>query len=260
MKLYHGTSETIGRLALTEGLKPRIVTGAKSTWERNESAPEYVYLTRAYALYFAYNAVPLEEGNSDKQFDHKWAVVEVDTDLLDDEDMRPDEDFLEQASRGQEMPDWCEGLDECKTMETRTEWFRDNLHWFQHMWDVSVDKLGNAAHAGTIPPEAITRVALYTPKSNDMITTMALDPTITLVNYMIMGQKYRNLIDWLFGQEFPVEEWDPIIAEFSKVPDRSEAMKQMHAKRLEVVAPMLLKRDGIEIIKGLGFTEPGQGA
>ena len=85
MKLYHGTSERVARLAMTEGLCPRFESGVESVWEDHPSSEHYVYLTVAYAAYFAMNAAP--EGE-------RWAIIEIDTDLL------PDLAFLQQQIGG----------------------------------------------------------------------------------------------------------------------------------------------------------------
>ena len=121
MKLYHGTSERVARLALQEGLLPRDESGVESHWEDCPSGEEYVYLTVAYAGYFAMQA-------TDRDEDGRWAIIEIDTDLLPDGDahLYPDEDFLEQATRRQELPeDW--GINGA-SMEDRTKWFLSLIH------------------------------------------------------------------------------------------------------------------------------------
>ena len=146
MLLYHGTSERVARLAMAQGLSPRVDSGVTSTWEENPSSGDHVYLTTAYAGYFAMNAADPEE---------RWAIIEIDTDLLPDrESLMPDEDWLEQVSRSQELPEeW--GVNGA-SMEVRTAWFRENLWRFAHLWEDSIEGLGNCAYEGAIPPEAIT--------------------------------------------------------------------------------------------------------
>lgn len=89
MKLYHGTTEAVARKALTEGLVPRGALGIESTWDV-ESHPECIYLTNAYAGYFAANATELGD---------RWGIVEIDSEALCERYLLPDEDFLEQATR-----------------------------------------------------------------------------------------------------------------------------------------------------------------
>lgn len=189
MRIYHGTSERAARVAMTKGLAPRSESGVEPTWEDHPSSGDYVYLTTAYAGYFAMNATP--EGE-------RWAIVEVDTDLLPGLDaLAPDEDFLEQASRSQELPEeW--GLDGA-SMADRTAWFRENLCRFAHLWEDSIAGLGNCSHKGVIPPEAITRVSFVDPKGNRSMSLMASDPCITLLNYQICRDKYQGLVRWFMG-------------------------------------------------------------
>ena len=54
MLLYHGTSERVAKLALKQGLWPRRDLNDEGNWDHTvESSPVHVYLTRAYAPYFA---------------------------------------------------------------------------------------------------------------------------------------------------------------------------------------------------------------
>ena len=233
MKLYHGTSGRVARRALTEGLLPRSKTGSEGNWEHScPSNPDLVYLTSAYAPYFAMTAS--EPGEL-------WGIVEVDTDLLADYDMLPDEDFLEQASRQQELPEeW--GLND-SSMEDRTRWFREHLCQFQHLWEQSIEHLGNCAHEGGISPKAITRIALYDSKTNPSLSMMAMDPAICLMNYRFCGDKYRALCRWMMG-----EDVSPAL--FLGIPgldpdaEIDGPLKQM----VEQYAPMLAMRDGLEIL------------
>src|SRR5436305_754281 len=74
MKLYHGTTGTLAKKALKQGIKPRSETG-RNNWERAASHPKCVYLTTCYAGYFAAMA---------KQRGRMVGILEVDADLLDE--------------------------------------------------------------------------------------------------------------------------------------------------------------------------------
>ena len=124
MRLYHGTTEAVARKALKEGLLPRKLTGSEGNWESNPSESSLVYLTTAYAAYF---------GSCASEVGEKIGIVEIETDLLDVKNLRPDEDFMEQGSRGVRdfLPDFLQGdLDECTDMNSRTAWFKDHLFVF----------------------------------------------------------------------------------------------------------------------------------
>jgi len=188
MKLYHGTTEVVARQALEKGVLPRAESGVSTVWPDCPSRSDMVYLSRAYAPYFA--ACAAEPGA-------KWGIIEVETDLMEETLLHPDEDFLEQATRGR--GDLAPlGLD----MHQRTGWFRTKLEDFQHHWEQSIEHLGNCAYAGAIAPAEITRVVIYDPTSNPFFSVMAVDPHITLMNYKFLGgSKYKALTDWFFGVE-----------------------------------------------------------
>ena len=197
MKLYHGTSESVAREALKHGLLPRSDSGAESLWDECPSSADHVYLTVGYAPYFARHA------SADGE---RWAIIEIDTDLLPDGDdhLYPDEDFLEQATRGQTLPaEWdvplMTGDSETGTMAARTAWFREHLWMFGHLWEASVEGLGNCSHHGVIPPEAIVRVSYIDPKQCRTMSLLACDPFISLMNWRLIGAKYRALTEWCMG-------------------------------------------------------------
>lgn len=227
MKLYHGTSEEVARLAIKEGLKPRKFTG-RSNWNHTVESNDYaVYLTSAYSGYFA-----MATGSE------RLGIVEVETDLLDPMFLVPDEDFLEQASRGQKV----KGL-HAKTMKGRTRWFRKNLFAFNHLWQDSVKGLGNCAYLSPIPATAITRAAVIDAKHPLLI--YHVDPMIMLLNYMIMGGKYRAISRWLIGESVALEE-------VMMTPPPQPGFPDIERQRWEQTEGLLANRTGWELIHGQG--------
>ena len=244
MKLYHGTTEAVARAALIEGLLPRAETGDdEGNWEDCPSNPELVYLTVAYAGYFAMAAA--KDGE-------RWAIIEIDSDLLDPNALLPDEDWLEQESRGQDLAevfdDFPEGDGEAMT--ERTEWFRENIRAFRHLWDKSVERLGNCAHDGPIPPEAITRISLFDPNSNRFVAMAIIDPAICIMNYMLCGAKYRAVTAWLMGDDVPAERmwslgFDP------ETVGNEELLAQIRkamGDQIGRIEEELGQRDGLELL------------
>lgn len=218
MKLYHGTSARHLPSILQDGLKPR--GKQKGNWDHTTlSNPDVVYLTNAYALHFAIVAAKEEED---------LLVVEVDTDksVWVSMNMVPDEDFLEQISRkvGPAPLD--------KPMAYRTRWYRKRQLDFWHHWQESVNHLGTAGHYGPIPLRAITRYAVIPRERSAELTMAGMDPSITLMNYRIVGPRYRNWMRWTFGDELVTPSDDDVV--------RSDSMKD-------------LSRDGIivyEVVDG----------
>lgn len=215
MKLYHGTTAKVARAALAGGLRAR--GNRKSNWEHAPSRPDAVYLTSAYAMHFATCCADPKE--------KLWGIVEVETDRLNPFRLAPDEDFLEQRGRKHD------GVD--GDMLARTKHYRDRLWGFQcdtggkPNWLHSVEGLGNCAHEGPIPADAVTRVALISKDRADI--RWASDPTISLINFRILGGYYKALTAVIFGDE----------------PDES-ALAGMYG---DTLAKLVGKPEGIEIIK-----------
>lgn len=227
MKLYHGTTGTIARKALEDGVQPRRVSKHSGNWEHTVSSnEEIVYLTRSYAPYFAGAA---SEGPLAEQ---RWAILEVDVDTLEPLDLYPDEDFLEQVSRVH-MPEamlevvnafcdetwWDDGNGNVEYeasfpealkggMNARTIWFRENLEMFNHLWQMSIRGLGSCAYGNIIEPDSITRAVEYDPSSNEVMTIMAHDPMISMLNYAILADRYNAATRWYFGDKvMPEDLW-----------------------------------------------------
>jgi hypothetical protein len=213
MKLYHGTSQNALAGILINGIRPRGKRG-KSNWKHSiESNAECVYLTEGYSIHFASNAAS-EAGSNGTA-----AIVEVDTDRLDFMDLLPDEDAIEQISRGKD------DLPKHWDMKKRTRYYRVRMVDYAGKWPTSIKALGTACHRGVIPVSAITRVAKVDFKVNPALR-WASDPTITLMNYAIMGGYYRQLTRRIFD--------DPIDVADLNFPD--------YAERLNA-----LPRDGVTI-------------
>ncbi|MTJ13073.1 hypothetical protein FJR11_10805 [Anabaena sp. UHCC 0187] len=148
MFLYHGTSfENVPRI-LSQGLLPR--RSGNGNWsmpESNsyESRKDAVYLSNAYAPYFS-SISSANTGN-------KRALVEIDIDSLEQDNLYPDEDFLTYSSNL---------LSEIgKTVEERTPYFRENLESYQDYLQDSLQKMGNCCYIGIISPTAISRITTW---------------------------------------------------------------------------------------------------
>jgi len=210
-KLYHGTSEENARKILREGITPRIDPDncmkvlRPTQWERYPSRSDCVYLTEAYAPYFAAAAAP--EGTG------RWAILEIDSTKLDPLGFLPDEDALEQGSRELSESDLlgsglagsehdAYNLVHTWDMEVRTEFFKDNLPRYRHLATESLRLLGNIVYQNIVPTSAITRVSFFDPRGNPHVALQCLDPQISTVNYQLCGAKYRDLTEWFFGGHY----------------------------------------------------------
>lgn len=206
--LYHGTSALALASMVRDGIRGRAhhgITNWKATIESNE---ETVYLSDAYALFFAVNAERGNEGG---------AILEINTRGLDPRLFQPDEDFLEQASRGHPViggPSW---LSESKDMQRRTRWFRKHAKMIPFA-RVSLECMGTVGYAGVIPWKAVKRVALLSHEQL-MHASIIWDPTISTLNYKFVGERHRRAMRSIFD---PNEMGDP--QERAKLAQHDEFM------------------------------------
>lgn len=200
--VYHGTDATHTDQILTDGLQPREATG-RSNWSDHDmgSIPGHVYLTRLYAGYFGLCA-QADEADDSSDDREPFAVYQIDLQELDGADLFPDEDFIEQASGGRgvladeipvDVPNQLGVPDE--GIVERTEAIRCDIQAFHLYWRLSLDVMGNISHRGTIPPEAIRQVSIVEP--SNQLTWALLDPSISIDNALLTGQKYETYTDWI---------------------------------------------------------------
>ena len=219
--LYHGTSERHLDSILRDGLKPR---GRKrGNWTGYPSISGHVYLTEAYAGYFA--TVAAKKGE-------RALIVEVC--LEDDSRLYPDEDFIAQALAAKEK----------RTIDDFHDHAVKCIAYYRDYVQASLDGLGNASHRGVIPLSAISRyVVIDTAAQRDTIM-LALDPTISLLNYQFCGEKYRSLNSWFFGDRpefdlgFAGQDNESYVAMFAaKQPGYRDYVERLFANRegIEVV-------------------------
>ena len=229
MKIYHGTTELVARKALTEGLKPRALHN-QSNWKHTvESNKHMVYLSTIYAPYFGLCAISKNKENI--------GIVEIETDLLDESNLRPDEDYIEQATRND--LDFNKFFkNKAKTMKGRTGYISKNLDLLAPFWKTSIENIGNCCYKGIIPPQAITRVAITSLFKVPSIMLLAFDPTITIMNYKFCSGKYDLITRYCMGQNIEYNEFKQNI--FGIFMD-----KETEEKSKEVVLPLLQKQKEI---------------
>ena len=177
MKLYHGTSGHCLATILKDGIRPRGKTGGN--WKRYPSRRDMVYLTTAYAFYFA--IFHPKGGDA--------VVLEIDTRRLDQSLLFPDEDFIVQREASDD-------LDRIAVVHKR---LKQNLDGFQDQWSVSVSGLGTCAYRGVIQPEAIERYCVFRPEERPGMAIMVGDPELSIRGHAFNSKKYRAVTAWFFG-------------------------------------------------------------
>lgn len=184
-KLYHGTRSSVLQDIQRKGLVPRAVSGS-SNWSHSvESRADAVYLTTAYALYYA---VACEAKGLP-------ALLEIDTSKLNPLLFASDEDGVAQLRDGRAQAGVNATLDEA------TVYWRDRIHTVHP--STSLGSLGNCTYFGVIPPEAITKVLVLPIREAARLTVQACDPTITVANFRFLGAEYQAFSSWLFDAQAP---------------------------------------------------------
>ena len=157
MILYHGTNPTFGKSIMENGFLDR-VGSRKSNWSKDIQSKEgFVYLTSAYAFYYA---VACSKGK-------KGAIIQVD---IKEEDLYPDEDFIMQANK-----------------LSKKETALIDLEDYKHISMLSLNHLGTVC----AKPDKITVTGYREFDINEIIRYS--DPIITLMNYRILGGYYKRL-------------------------------------------------------------------
>lgn len=183
--LAHGTSARHLDAIKKFGLQPRQITSSRSTWDRCPSDSRCVYLTNAYALYFAMNAC--RDGE-----DGLLVEVEVNRGRLD-----ADEDYLGQSSRGTEWEDDFPDLIQ-RTLAMREATSRMPNNSRLALMENALENLGTTRHMGLIPANKILRLARVPAADFAALVMGGFDPTITIMNYRFKGEEYKAFQQSLF--------------------------------------------------------------
>jgi len=177
MRYFHGTTENCLNSIEKHGLIPR--GKRKGVWKEFPSATDRVYLTTAYAIYYATAAATIVKQRNGKKL--RGVVIEVDPypgNFVADEDALAqqrwmDEEFL-----------WLNEL----SLEDRTAFWRNNAPDYPGMAWWSQEALGTFAHMGKIPPSQIKKVVTFDITEDHLF---GHDPSITLMNYKMLGGRYE---------------------------------------------------------------------
>lgn len=224
MKLYHGTSDRNLDSILRHGIRPR-GRRKKSNWDSYPSRTDCVYLTNSYAAYFA-------EQSADRKKGERSLVVEVEIDETDSR-LLPDEDFIAQAIATRLKV----------SIESVHRGIRDSLEGYAHHALDSLAGLGNVCLKGTVKPESIIRYAIVDFTKQKELWQFCLDPSISLLNYRFCGDKYRSVIEWLFGDR---EDFRLGLSGLTNA-QHIEMMSKAYEGYAETIKGLFTNREGIEV-------------
>lgn len=228
MRVYHGTGIQHLESILTNGLRPR--NDNKSNWEEFPSREDMVYLSTAYAPYFALINNP-----------ENAVILEVDLDELDQDKLFPDEDGIAQALSQQEKVPLDEVHDQVK----------DNLEYYQHLALASIDLIGNICYQGVIEPSKIKKVTTIDFSQRTELSMICGDPMISVMNYRLCGNKYRTFTEWLMGDrpDFDMYGFGQDHSEFiyKQFPEQREQVRKMFENRTGLTTVTL--KHGVKITK-----------
>lgn len=178
MFLYHGTSTQHLDRILAEGLQPRCVTGRESNWEGDiESKPDFVYLSAAYAIYYAVEA-------ADEP--HHPVILQVDWDHLE---LYPDEDFIAYHRSDGTVESW------------QAEGALVDPSEHQELWALSLARSGNVC-TPAVPREAILGYRVIPVEGNGgLLLDTGIDAIPAEINYLHLGEYYRRCLGAYFEHD-----------------------------------------------------------
>lgn len=191
MILHHGTSLTRAREAALEGLLPRKFSG-KNSLPHTPAHPLCVYMSDTYPLYFAENA--RRQDNDDFA-----VVISIDTAVLDEADLLPDEDVLEQINRG------VDGLPASWTASERTLHYRRSLAEYANSegWQESLKLLGTCALQGSVPPQAFVSLAVVDRQAQKKLMMWATDFSVSLAHFRSAADAQKVLTQRVTAGTWP---------------------------------------------------------
>ncbi len=159
--LYHGTSEENARKIMSIGFR----AGMPANWPI-KSKPHLVYLSSAYAPFYAMRAA---KGD-------RLALIKV---RVSERALYPEDDFI-MCFLG-------------KANYTQAELDQVNIQKFKHLWPQSLKFMGNAA----AQPEHIKIVGVRYFDGKNLL--MRCDPVVSPINFLVMGDYYKELTEWIFS-------------------------------------------------------------
>lgn len=238
--LYHGTTFKIFDQIKKNGIVPRRTSKLKGNWSHTVSSNrEAVYLTNAYPWHFAASAVSNQK--------EKGLLLEINQSKLFPWKLIPDEDFLEQATRGKNGLDVFDLAPTNGTMKERTTFYRkkakDMVALYPNLSEMSLEYMGTVAYYGDIPWEAVTRyVVVDWPKLDQEMSIRFIDSQVSIQNFRFLQTRHKAFTKWLFGDEVqPIE-----LLGFDSIP--SMDLAPFMQESCQAVEKVMKERAGLTVL------------
>ena len=165
-ELYHGTSVESAKKILEEGFVP----DKKYNWSV-KSKKGFVYLSKAYAPFYAMNA---------KSKSRKRAILQT---CVPEDKLFPEDDFL-MFFLG-------------KPKYTQEELDKVKIEGYKNLYKASLKYMGNAS------AKAKDIRVMGSREFDATGLIMKCDPVVSPTNYMICGKYYEELTKWIYsGKDF----------------------------------------------------------
>jgi len=168
--LYHGTVERVAKLAPSQGIRPYSVPHHTDEPAFSDEQAGTITLTTVYAAYQAFMAAL-----PDKR--ERWAIIELRVDRLYDGNLQPCTAFLKR-----------------KEKDVRT-------------WEQSLERSGLCLHTGRVPAAAVSKVWVYDPLSNWLITRSVLHTQLGATAHETRRKELAVIHRWLTGEFVTATDW-----------------------------------------------------
>lgn len=193
-KLYHGTSEIRAKESCISGLFPYELKDMDYY-----GVPRRIHASNTNGVCLTSSSPGLMafETSSHKE---RWGIIEIDASYLSPELLVPYEGFLLERVKARVVSE----EDRFKKISQ----IRQSLSSNHKKWRESLDDYGMCFYQGNIPLESISKVIIYDPQSNPIITKAII--SCSLIGnklYRSSFKRQKMLTRWLSGEHVTPEEW-----------------------------------------------------
>ncbi|NIE63173.1 hypothetical protein [Burkholderia sp. Ax-1719] len=211
--LYHGTSSTAWAAIMHAG-KLQARGALPGNWTHTaESHAGVVYLTTAYAAYFA--ACATRQGDC-------GVVLEIDVEALHADILCCDEDAYALLDLKNLYPE--------KSVYELAAMAKEALPTGPEVAAASLQLMGNCGYLADIPLSAVTRVVQIEWQANPELAHAALEPVISPQNYRLFGPAYRKLTRWLFEEVIEGLTETELWSQMQPLPSRRDGLTLLPTK------------------------------